>query len=213
LTRLWQLKAKINIEINIWKRNSTVKNFPIRAEFRSVFNAFDQSFDQFYCLFFSVEFLFHIFISMKIKHLFLRFINCFTDYRLYDKTYDGFLPSQSLANNKTLIRFLCRQFRRYILFFFRTNYNRNCRHKKLSRLFAKGPKTISELTPFSSQFPNILYVAVKLKHVNDCTAETRKKFTLNPRNPTFKYTKARNPKETCTRITKTQRVKRPKAYA
>ncbi len=52
------------IEINIWKRNSTVKNFPIRTEFRSVFNAFDQSFDQFYCLFFSVEFLFHIFISM-----------------------------------------------------------------------------------------------------------------------------------------------------
>jgi hypothetical protein len=53
------------IEINIWKRNSTVKNFPIRTEFRSVFNAFDQSFDQFYCLFFSVEFLFHIFISMS----------------------------------------------------------------------------------------------------------------------------------------------------
>jgi hypothetical protein len=54
------------IEINIWKSNSTVKNFPIRTEFRSVFNAFDQSFDQFYCLFFSVEFLFHIFISMEL---------------------------------------------------------------------------------------------------------------------------------------------------
>jgi hypothetical protein len=40
---------------------------------------------------------------------------------------------------------------------------------KLSWLFAKGPKTISELTPFSSQFPNILYVAVKLKHVNSKT--------------------------------------------
>jgi hypothetical protein len=39
----------------------------------------------------------------------------------------------------------------------------------LSWLFAKGPKTISELTPFSSQFPNILYVAVKLKHVNSKT--------------------------------------------
>jgi hypothetical protein len=35
------------IEINIWKRNSTVEKFPIRPEFRSVFNAFDQSFDQF----------------------------------------------------------------------------------------------------------------------------------------------------------------------
>ncbi len=33
---------------------------------------------------------------------------------------------------------------------------------ELSWLFAKGPKTISELTPFSYQFPNILYVAVKL---------------------------------------------------
>jgi hypothetical protein len=41
--------------------------------------------------------------------------------------------------------------------------------KKLSWLFAKGPKTISELTPFSSQFPKILYVAVKLKHVNSKT--------------------------------------------
>ncbi len=41
--------------------------------------------------------------------------------------------------------------------------------KDLSWLFAKGPKTISELTPFSSQFPNILYVAVKLKHVNSKT--------------------------------------------
>jgi hypothetical protein len=39
----------------------------------------------------------------------------------------------------------------------------------MSRLFAKGPKTISELTPFSSQFLNILYVAVKLKHVNSKT--------------------------------------------
>jgi hypothetical protein len=39
----------------------------------------------------------------------------------------------------------------------------------LSWLFAKGPKTISELTPFSSQFPNILYVTVKLKHVNSKT--------------------------------------------
>ncbi len=66
ISRKW---VKI-IEINIWKRNSTVKNFPIRTEFRRKFNAFDQSFDQFYCLFFSVEFLFHIFISMvKILHL------------------------------------------------------------------------------------------------------------------------------------------------
>jgi hypothetical protein len=40
---------------------------------------------------------------------------------------------------------------------------------QLSWLFAKGPKTISELTPFSSRFPNILYVAVKLKHVNSKT--------------------------------------------
>ncbi len=56
----------ITIEINIWKRNSTVKKIPIRAEFRPKFNAFDQSFDQFYCLFFSVEFPFHIFISMII---------------------------------------------------------------------------------------------------------------------------------------------------
>jgi hypothetical protein len=39
----------------------------------------------------------------------------------------------------------------------------------MSWLFAKGPKTISKLTPFSSQFPNILYVAVKLKHVNSKT--------------------------------------------
>jgi hypothetical protein len=39
----------------------------------------------------------------------------------------------------------------------------------MSWLFAKGPKTISELTPFSSQFPNILYVAVKLKYVNSKT--------------------------------------------
>jgi hypothetical protein len=39
----------------------------------------------------------------------------------------------------------------------------------MSWLFAKGPKTISELTPFSSQFPNILYVVVKLKHVNSKT--------------------------------------------
>jgi hypothetical protein len=39
----------------------------------------------------------------------------------------------------------------------------------MSWLFAKGPKTISELTPFSSQLPNILYVAVKLKHVNSKT--------------------------------------------
>jgi hypothetical protein len=30
----------------------------------------------------------------------------------------------------------------------------------------EGAITISELTPFSYQFPNILYVAVKLKHVN-----------------------------------------------
>jgi hypothetical protein len=36
----------------------------------------------------------------------------------------------------------------------------------MSWLFVKGPKTISELTPFSTQLPNILYVAVKLKHVN-----------------------------------------------
>jgi hypothetical protein len=41
--------------------------------------------------------------------------------------------------------------------------------RHLSWLFAKGPKTISELTPFSSQFPNILHVAVKLKHVNSKT--------------------------------------------
>jgi hypothetical protein len=35
------------IEINIWKRNSTVEKFPIRPELRSVFNTFDQSFDLF----------------------------------------------------------------------------------------------------------------------------------------------------------------------
>ncbi len=51
------------IEINIWKRNSTVKNFPIRTEFRSVFNAFDQSFDQFYCLFLPYIY-FYVFFSL-----------------------------------------------------------------------------------------------------------------------------------------------------
>jgi hypothetical protein len=39
----------------------------------------------------------------------------------------------------------------------------------------------------------------------DCAAETRKKFTLNPRNP-FKYTRARNPKETCTIVVENTRI-------
>ncbi len=34
------LKSFLCIEMNIWKRNSTVKNFPIRPEFRSVLLSF-----------------------------------------------------------------------------------------------------------------------------------------------------------------------------
>ncbi len=67
----------------------------------------------------------------------------------------------------------------------------------------------------SNSLKKILFIAFlqpkKVDIFDDCTTKTRRNFILNPRNPISKYTRARNPKETCTRITKTQRVKRPKA--